>query len=162
MNPSQSTIPAAPVFTAEEVGPLCLVTGGAGYLGSKIVQRLLDSGCRVRSLDVAPQKPRDGVEAIQADLQDKKALQKACEGVDTVFHTAALISLLSTYRAAVKDRVFGVNVEGTRHLLQAAANAGVELSCTPVHSMSHCTRITLARNKTKAALMFMATKTCTP
>ena len=128
MNPTQPTpiIPTAPAFTAEEVGPMCLVTGGAGYLGSKIVQRLLDSGCRVRSLDVAPQKPRDRVEAIQADLQDKKALQKACEGVDTVFHTAALISLLSTYRAAAKDRVFGVNVEGTRQLLDAAAHAGVQ------------------------------------
>ena len=121
-----ATIPAAPTFTAEEIGPLCLVTGGAGYLGSKIVQRLVESGCRVRSLDLAPQKPRAGVEVIQADLQNKELLKKACEGVNTVFHTAALISLLSTYRGSVKDRVFGVNIEGTRQLLAAAAQAGVQ------------------------------------
>ena len=105
---------------------MCLVTGGAGYLGSKIVQRLVDAGCRVRSLDVVPQKPRPGVETIQADLQNKELLQKACEGVNTVFHTAALISILSAYRGSIKDRVFGVNIEGTRHLLKAAAQAGAQ------------------------------------
>ena len=123
---AKTSVPPAPVLSAKEIGPVCLVTGGAGYLGSKIVQRLVAAGCEVRSLDVAAQAARPGVLAIKADLQDAAALQKACVGVDTVFHTAALISILSTYRKAVKERVFGVNVQGTRHLLAAAAQAGVQ------------------------------------
>lgn len=88
-------------------------------------QRLLDSGCRVRSLDVAPQKPRDGVEAIQADLQDKSAA-KSLRRRKYRFSYRRAYQPLSTYRATVKDRVFGVNVEGTRQLLDAAAHAGVQ------------------------------------
>ena len=121
------TAPVAspPQVSVDQIGGRCLVTGGAGYLGSQLVQRLVDVGCQVRSLDIAPQPARPGVEAVQADLCDRQALATACEGVDTVFHTAAIINICTLARPAVRRQVWRVNVEGTQHLLQAAANAGV-------------------------------------
>ncbi len=120
-------IAAPPSFTAERLGRRCLVTGGAGYVGRALVRRLSAAGCEVRSFDVLPHRHADaaGVTAIVGDLRDAAALRAACADVDTVFHTAALINTLSRYRAAERTLVFGVNVEGTRNVLRAAAEAGV-------------------------------------
>ncbi len=122
---SATEIAAAPVFTAEQIGRRCLVTGGAGYVGRALVRRLLTAGCSVRSFDVLPHHHADGVEVVVGDLRDDAAMRAACSGIDTVFHTAALINTLSRYRAAERALVFGVNVEGTRTVLRAAAQAGV-------------------------------------
>jgi nucleoside-diphosphate-sugar epimerase len=79
---------------APEPGQLVLVTGGAGYIGSVLVQRLLDRGYRVRILDrlywgrgpIAP--VLDRVELIEADVRDMPAT--ALDGVDAVIHLAGL------------------------------------------------------------------------
>ena len=120
-------IPPAPSFTPEQLGPLCLVTGGAGYVGSALVRRLREHGCRVRSLDVVAHS-FDGdpeVETVVADLRHYADVRRACEGVDTIFHTAALINLLSIYRPAQKRLVYEVNCVGTRNLIKAAQAAKV-------------------------------------
>lgn len=119
-------VPPAPRFDAAELGPHCLVTGGAGYVGSAIVQRLVEAGCTVRVFDVVAPHRAPGVEAVTGDLCDYAALRDACEGVDTVFHTAALIKLIGIARPALRKRVFEVNVQGTENVARATAAAGVK------------------------------------
>lgn len=121
-NPS---IPPAPTFTPEELGPRCLVVGGGGYVGSAIVQRLVEAGCSVRSFDMVPHTPPAGVEVLQGDLCNADDMAAACTGMDTVFHTAALIKLLSYYRPSLRKLVYKVNVDGTRMVAEAASAAGI-------------------------------------
>ena len=119
-------IPEAPKFTTKDLGKTCLVTGGGGYLGSALVKRLRQHGCKVISLDVQEHDHGDkGVQCIAADLRHYEAVLAACQGVDTVFHTAALISLLSIYRPAQKRLAYEVNCVGTRNIVKAAQQSGV-------------------------------------
>jgi len=69
-----------------------LVTGGGGFLGQYIVERLVARGDQVRSFGrkAYPALEKLGVEVIRGDLRDKNAVKAACQGVETVFHTAAL------------------------------------------------------------------------
>ncbi len=123
---SQTTPPPAPVFRPDELGATCLVTGGAGYLGSALVRRLAQLGCQVHSLDVIPHS-HDGLDNVQCftgDLRNYAEIEPAFAGVDSVFHTAALINLLSLYRPAEKRMVYEVNCIGTQNVLRAAAAAG--------------------------------------
>ncbi len=114
-----------PAFTPDTIGPLCLVTGGSGYLGGHLVERLAKIGCTVRVFDLAPYSGAAAVESIVGDVRLYDDLRAACEGVDTVFHTAALINLLARYRATERRKVFDVNVLGTENVLRACAAAGV-------------------------------------
>jgi len=97
-----------------------LVTGGAGYFGTKIVETLTKEGKRVRVLDVHDGDLPDGVEMIRADIRDQAAVERACVGVDVVHHNVALVPL-------AKDRAafFEVNEGGTEKLLAAALRQGV-------------------------------------
>ncbi|MBI2382632.1 MAG: NAD-dependent epimerase/dehydratase family protein [Gammaproteobacteria bacterium] len=124
MTRTSQPIPPAPKLTAAQVGARCLVTGGAGYVGRTLVARLRAAGCAVRSLDVAPHRHGDGVETVVGDLRDYAAVRAAADGVATVFHTAALINLLTVYRPSVARTVFEVNAGGTRNVARAAAEAG--------------------------------------
>lgn len=119
-------VPDAPRFTAAELGPRCLVTGGAGYVGSAIVRRLRAAGCQVRSFDVVDHTSAEGVEVVTGDLRDYDSLLAACKDVDTVFHTAALIKLMAIARPSLRRLVFDVNVGGTVNITGAAAAAGVK------------------------------------
>ncbi len=110
---------------AEHVGPTCLVTGGSGYLGRHLVARLAALGCRVRAFDVVPCPASPAVEPVVGDIRLYGDLRAACEGVDTVFHTVALIDLLARYRPERRRRVFDVNVLGTEQVLRACRAAGV-------------------------------------
>jgi len=112
-------------LSAELVGPTCLVTGGSGYLGSHLVARLSGLGCRVRTFDVVPRCGSDGVESLVGDIRIYGDVRAACEGVDSVFHTVALIDLLARYRQERRRRVFDVNVLGTEQVLRACRAAGV-------------------------------------
>ena len=118
-------IPVAPSFDPTELGLRCLVTGGAGYVGSAIVRRLRAAGCSVRSLDVAPHAAEPGVEAVVGDLRNYAQVHAACRDVDTVFHTAALIKLMGIARPSLRRLVFDVNVHGTQNIVRAAAENGV-------------------------------------
>ncbi len=107
-----------------------LVTGGAGFVGANLVSALLERGHTVRSFDRAPsplpQQP--GLEVLEGDICEPGAVAAAVDGVDTVFHTAAVIELLGGASASDKyrQRSFAVNVGGTENLLRAAQTAGVK------------------------------------
>jgi UDP-glucose 4-epimerase len=105
----------------------CLVTGGAGFIGSHLVAGLLAAGHAVRVLDdlstgVKENAP-SGVELIVGDVSDADAVRKACEGAEVVFHLAALASVqLSVERPAESHRVCAT---GTLNVLDAARRAKV-------------------------------------
>ncbi len=109
-----------------QVGPVCLVTGGNGYVGKHLVRRLLELGCEVRALDLAPFEGDGPVRSIVGDIRRMSDLRAACEDVDTVFHTAAIINTLTLARASVRRHVYGVNVLGTECVIQACQAAGVK------------------------------------
>lgn len=111
--------------TREGVGPMCLVTGGNGYVGKRLVRRLLELGCEVRSLDLSPFEGDARVAGIVGDIRRISDMSAACQGVDTVFHTAAVINTLTLARPSVRRQVYGVNVHGTECVIRACRAAGV-------------------------------------
>lgn len=107
-----------------------LVTGGAGFIGHHIVQMLLDSGRTVRILDnlttgskVNVSALRGQVEFIHGDLRDLEIVRTAVNGVEVVFHQAAMVSVPRSI--ADPQMTLEVNVMGTQHVLLAARDAGV-------------------------------------
>ena len=91
---------------SSEVGPVALVTGGAGFFGRALTRRLLDEGFSVRVLDVSKHPELDPrAELIQADLRDADTVARALEGVSTAFHTAALINLSGVSVARPKVQI---------------------------------------------------------
>jgi 3beta-hydroxy-delta5-steroid dehydrogenase/steroid delta-isomerase len=113
-------------MSAATIGPRVLVTGGAGFLASYLVRALLDIGCKVRVFDVrAAFEGNATVESRVGDIRDYRALRSACDGIDTVFHTAAVISLLGVARPDERRRVYDINVLGTENVIRACKDAGV-------------------------------------
>ncbi len=105
-----------------------LVTGATGFIGWHVARRLLARGDRVRALVRPSSRVRelDG-EVVTGDLRDPESLERAVAGCGVVFHVAA------DYRLWAKDpgELYRSNVEGTRNLLTAARDAGVERSFIP-------------------------------
>ncbi len=106
-----------------------LVTGGAGFIGSHIARRLVREGHTVRVLDnfssgkiqnLAP--VRDDVEVMEADIRDDAACRKACQGMDAVFHEAALPSVPRSVDKPADSHA--VNIDGTFNVLMGARDAG--------------------------------------
>lgn len=107
-------------------GLRCLVTGSAGFVGSNLVRALLARGCEVHGLDRAPAPFDDpNLKWFRGDIRDEEELRGACEGVDTIFHTAAMIETFTYAPKAFAQLVRSVNVDGTRTLLRVAQEAGV-------------------------------------
>ncbi len=108
-----------------------LVTGGAGFIGSHLVDALLERSEQVRVLDNLSTGRRaniehvlDRIEFIEGDLRDRDIVQQAMQGVDYVLHQAALPSV---QRSVVDPLTTNeVNVTGTLHLLIAARDAKVK------------------------------------
>ena len=98
-----------------------LVTGGTGFVGPHIVQRLVDDGHTVRVLEhtAGSSAGLPSQEAVQGSMDDAESLRRAVEGQDVVVH---LVAILSGSRAAFER----VMEEGTRRLLDAARDAGVK------------------------------------
>ena len=104
----------------------CLVTGASGYLGRNLVAELLRRGHRVRGLDVAPAAYHHAhYEHVRGDVASPESVRKACAGIDTVFHTAAILDFARFTSAAQRERSYAVNVRGVEHLVRAAREAGV-------------------------------------
>ncbi|HPM81625.1 MAG TPA: SDR family oxidoreductase [Candidatus Anammoximicrobium sp.] len=109
---------------------ICLVTGGAGFIGSHLAESLVRRGDAVRVLDnLSTGKPENlsafvrDVEFIEGDLNDLSVVERAVRGVEYVFHQAALPSVpLSLQRPLDTHRDC---VTATVHLLDAARRAGV-------------------------------------
>lgn len=97
---------------------MVLVTGGTGYLGRALVERLLADGERVRVL-VRRNRTECG-EPVVGDITRPDTLTSAMDGVDTVYHLAALVD-----HQAGESALWQVNVEGTRNVARAALQAGV-------------------------------------
>jgi len=107
-----------------------LVTGGSGFVGCNFVKTLLDKGYTVKSFDLAPSPlpAQEKLQAIQGNICDYDTVLKACEGVDTIFHTAALIDLNggSAVTEEYRQRSYAVNVGGTENMLKAARAQGAK------------------------------------
>lgn len=107
-----------------------LVTGGAGFIGSHLVNELVSRNQRVRVLDNFSSGRRDNlapvldrIEVVVGDIRDTATLKSALAGVDYVLHQAALASV--TQSVADPLSTHAVNVTGTLNVLQAARDAGV-------------------------------------
>ena len=92
-----------------------LVTGGAGYFGELLVNKLLDHGYRVRILDLNRLNPPiPEVEEIQGDIRDGASVSAACAGMDVVYHNVAQVPL-----AKDRELFWSVNRDGTTAMLRA-------------------------------------------
>lgn len=107
-----------------------LVTGGAGFIGSHLVEALIERGDRVRVLDNMSTGRRENlaawirqIELIEADLLDSEQVQRACRGVDCVFHQAALASVPLSMERPLDTHA--ACATGTLVLLDAARRQGV-------------------------------------
>jgi UDP-glucose 4-epimerase len=109
-----------------------LVTGGAGFIGSHLVDRLIALGRRVRVVDnlasghrrnLAQQAGSAALEVIEADIADGPAMLAAAAGVERVFHVAALADIVPSIQKP--EAYFRANVDGTFATLQAARAAPV-------------------------------------
>ena len=102
-----------------------LVTGGAGHLGNVLVRELLARGEQVRVLVLPGEDTRSlegvDVEKVEGNILDRDSLSRAMEGVDVVFHLAALVSITEDKSYLLKE----VNVEGTRNVVEAVQRMGV-------------------------------------
>lgn len=113
-----------------------LVTGGAGFIGSHIVERLLKEGHFVRVLDNFSSGKEENLnfthelvnprthELIRGDIRDKSTCDKACEGIDYVLHQAALRSVPKSMNDP--ESYNEVNISGTLNMLKAASKNKVK------------------------------------
>jgi nucleoside-diphosphate-sugar epimerase len=110
-----------------------LVTGAAGFIGSHLTEELIDRGYEVRALDSLATGSLNNLESIadhnsftfiDGDIRDKETLDSCIEGVDYVFHQAAVASVQRSFEqpSVVSD----INCTGTSMLLEAAKKADVE------------------------------------
>jgi UDP-glucose 4-epimerase len=106
-----------------------LVTGGAGFIGSHLVRRLLSEGMHVRVLDNLATGRRSnledvsGFELVEGDIRSRSDVTRAMRDVDTVFHLAALPSVARSWKDPVST--LAVNAHGTANLVEAAVESGV-------------------------------------
>lgn len=106
-----------------------LVTGGAGFIGTNIVKRLLADGHQVRVIDnyaagKKPERIQAGAEYIEGDIRNAGDLDKACAGVDGIFHLAALPRV--TFSVERPWETHDVNLNGTLQVLLAAVRNKVK------------------------------------
>ena len=115
-------------------GKTVMVTGADGFIGSHLVERLVREGAKVRAfclynsngswgwLDNASAEVKQALDVRLGDIRDARFVERACEGVDTVFHLAALIAIPYSYVAT--ESFLDTNVKGTLNVLEGVRRAG--------------------------------------
>jgi NAD dependent epimerase/dehydratase len=111
-----------------------LVTGADGFIGSHLVETLMDRGFQVRALVnynsfnswgwLDDMSANTEVEIVSGDIRDAYFCQSLCKGIDTVFHLAALIAIPYSYQAPAS--YLETNIRGTLNICQAALHNGVQ------------------------------------
>src|SRR5215203_3195853 len=105
-----------------------LVTGGAGFIGSNLVQLLIRSGHQVVVLDNYSSgsrqnlSPTVNLEILEADVRDESSLRSVVDGCEVVFHLAASVGNTRSIEHPIEDS--DINVLGTLRVLEAARHAG--------------------------------------
>jgi NAD dependent epimerase/dehydratase len=117
-------------------GKPVLVTGGGGFIGSHLVERLVELGARVRALvrynsrndwgllELLPASIKENLEIVAGDITDPFGTGRAVAGCELVFHLAALIAI--PYSNIAPAQFVAVNCAGTLNLLEAARQHGIE------------------------------------
>ena len=115
-------------FSPSGDGGTILVTGGSGFLGSYIIKQLIEKGYSVRAIRRSAKLPFwipsaifDKVEWIEGDVLDIVALEDAMEGVDTIIHSAAVVSFARRER----KEMYKVNVDGTANVVNVALEKNI-------------------------------------
>jgi nucleoside-diphosphate-sugar epimerase len=100
------------------------VTGGSGFIGGRLIERLVADGVRVRALARSDRSAAaveaHGAEAVRGDLSDVGAMTAGAQGCDTAFHLAARVEQWGPWEDFIRD-----NVTGTENVLAATRSAGV-------------------------------------
>mgnify|MGYP001812744652 FL=1 len=108
----------------------CLVTGAAGFLGSHLVQKLLDEGYSVRAVirNTPLELEHPKLEIVRGAVEDADRMVEVCEGIDTVFHTVAQLALLGGAAASgsYRESAYAANVGGVENLIAACLAHGVK------------------------------------
>lgn len=113
-----------------------LVTGADGFIGSHLVEQLLEAGCQVRAfvyynsfnswgwLDTIGKEKLSQVEVVSGDIRDRGSVERAMKGIEVVFHLAALIGIPYSYYSP--ESYVGTNITGTLNVLEEAKRTGTE------------------------------------
>lgn len=96
------------------------ITGGTGFVGTRLIRIALDAGHSVRALTRRDQPAQDGLTWIRGSLEDETALVEMATGADAVIHVAGVVN------APTRDGFARGNIQGTRAMLAAAGSAGVD------------------------------------
>lgn len=113
-----------------------LVTGADGFIGSHLVERLIEEGANVKAfayynsfnswgwMDTFSKETLSKIEVFTGDVRDPNGVRTAMQGCDVVFHLAALIAIPYSYHSP--DSYVDTNIKGTLNIVQAAKDLGVE------------------------------------
>ena len=113
-----------------------LVTGADGFIGSHVVERLIDEGWNVKAfcyynsfnswgwIDSFPKEKISQLEIFMGDVRDANGVRAAMKDCDIVFHLAALIAIPYSYHSP--DSYIDTNIKGTLNIVQAAKDLGVQ------------------------------------
>lgn len=113
-----------------------LITGADGFIGSHLVEALIDEGCKVKAfvyynslnswgwLDSFPEKKLKDIEIFAGDIRDPNGVETAMKGCEVVFHLAALIGIPFSYHSP--DSYVDTNIKGTLNVLQASKKLNIK------------------------------------
>lgn len=118
------------------MGKKVLVTGADGFIGSHLVELLVEKGCHVRAfvfynsfgtwgwLDHVPSHVKNNIEVFLGDIRDSNGVKVAAKGCQVIFHLAALIGIPYSYHSP--ETYIDTNIKGTLNVIQAARELEIE------------------------------------